>query len=145
MTKQPAWEDNHMCFCCGSENPAGLKLRFQPHGEAGLRSEFTPAQIYQGYKDVVHGGILGLLLDEVIVNVPWKRQGRVAVTAELVLRLHQPARVGETLVITAEPDGPSRGRLIPMRGEIRLADGTLVASAHAKCMQVPGTPAEPPI
>ena len=64
------WEDDHMCFACGSENPAGLHLTFSAHGEKGLRSEFTPQKIYQGYRDIVHGGFIGLLLDEIMVNVP---------------------------------------------------------------------------
>jgi acyl-coenzyme A thioesterase PaaI-like protein len=122
-----------------------LHLEFAPYGEKGLQSEYTPAQVYQGYKDVVHGGILGLLLDEVIVNLPWKRQRIVAVTAELTLRLHRPARIGQKLRITAVPDGEPRGRLIPIQGEIRLADGTLVASAKAKCIKVPGIPPDEPI
>ena len=63
------WEDDHMCFACGSHNPHGLHLVFTPHGAHGLRSEYTPTKTYQGYRDRVHGGFLGLLLDEVMAGL----------------------------------------------------------------------------
>jgi uncharacterized protein (TIGR00369 family) len=138
---ETAWQDDHMCFACGSQNPIGLHLEFTPDGEHGLRSEFTPGKMYQGYANVVHGGFLALLLDEVMVNLPWRREGRPVVSAEFTVRLHRPAPVGERLIIRAEPDGEPRRRLIPVKGEIRLADGTLIASARATCMKV-GSAAE---
>ncbi|GAG82024.1 unnamed protein product, partial [marine sediment metagenome] len=27
---------------------------------------------HQGFKDIVHGGLIGLILDEIMVNLPWK-------------------------------------------------------------------------
>ncbi len=131
------WEDNHRCFACGPKNPLGLHLTFAPWGEGGLQSECTPRPEFQGYQDIVHGGFIGLLLDEVMVNVPWQREKRPVVSAEVTFRLHQPARIGEPLIITAEPDGEPRKHLIPIKGEVRLKkDGTLIASGWAKCVQV---------
>jgi acyl-coenzyme A thioesterase PaaI-like protein len=125
-----------MCFACGDRNPAGLHLTFAPFGEQGLRSEYTPGKIYQGFQDVVHGGFIGLLLDEVMVNLPWRREQRPVVSAEFTVRLHRPAPVGQTLVITALPDGEPQRNLVPVKGEVRLRDGTLIASARAKCIRV---------
>jgi len=130
------WEDDQMCFACGAQNPRGLHLVFTPHGEDGLRAEYTAGKEYQGYRDVVHGGFLGLLLDEVMVNLPWKREGRPVVSAEFTVRLLKPAPVGQKLVITAEPDGEPRRNLIPVKGEVRLTDGTLLATAKATCVRV---------
>lgn len=126
-----------MCFACGTENPAGLHLTFAPFGVEGLQSEYTPGKIYQGYQDVVHGGFIGLLLDEVMVNLPWRREKRPVVSAEITVRLHRPAPVGETLVITAVPDGEPRRNLIPVKGEVRLKkDQTLIATGWAKCIRI---------
>ncbi len=134
-----SWEDDHMCFACGSKNPRGLHLEFAFHGERGLRTEYTPGKEYQGYCDVVHGGFLGLLLDEVMVNLPWKREGRPVVSARYAVRLVRPAPVGERLILTAEPDGEPRHDLIPVKGEARLGDGTLIATATAVCVRVRGS------
>ncbi len=133
----PIWEDDHMCFACGARNPAGLHLQFSPWGENGLQCEFTPGKIYQGYKDVVHGGIVGLLLDEVMVNLPWKKYQQPVVSAEIRIRLHRPAPVGETLICRAELDGEAQGRLIPVRAQALNRQGRLLASAWAKCLRIP--------
>lgn len=125
-----------MCFACGADNPAGLHLKFSPYGDAGLQSEFTPGKIYQGYKDVVHGGFIGLLLDEVMVNLPWKRLQQPVVSAEIRIRLHRPAPVDKSLVLTAVFDGDPNRQIIAVKGEARLQDGTLIATAWAKCMKV---------
>jgi acyl-coenzyme A thioesterase PaaI-like protein len=130
------WYDNQMCFACGSKNTHGLHLLFHSLGEDGLQSEFTPGQNYQGFADIVHGGIIGLLLDEVMVNLFYLRKKEVVVTAELCLRLHSPARVGNTLIISAYPEGKNKGRLVRARGEAKLKDGTLIATASAKCMKI---------
>lgn len=130
------WKDNQMCFACGVKNPAGLHLRFEPLGEDGLQSAYTPGQQYQGFAGIVHGGFLSLLLDEVMVNLPWRRRREVVVTAEMKVRLHRPAPVGEPLVIQAFPDGDTQTRLVLLRGEIRDREGNLIASGQAKCVRI---------
>jgi acyl-coenzyme A thioesterase PaaI-like protein len=131
------WEDDRMCFACGEKNPRGLHLQFSPLPPDGLTSEFTPDKTYQGYRNVVHGGFIGLLLDEVMVNLPWQREKSPVVSAEVTFRLLRPAPVGETLIISAFFDGEPQRRLIPVRGEVRLKkDGTLIASGRAKCVKV---------
>ncbi|MFC1962064.1 PaaI family thioesterase, partial [Chloroflexota bacterium] len=52
-----------LCFGCGQNNPIGLKLKFKKDGD-GVRTEFTPGESYQGWPGMVHGGIIGCLLDE---------------------------------------------------------------------------------
>lgn len=130
-----------MCFACGSKNPVGLHLRFEPVGADGLQTEYTPGRQYQGFQDIVHGGFLSLLLDEVMVNLPWQRWHEVVVTAELKVRLLRPARVDRPLVVRAFPDGESHSRLVFLKGEIRDRDGVLLATGRAKCVRVPGAPA----
>ncbi|MCK5243185.1 hypothetical protein KAR34_12115 [bacterium] len=43
---------------------------------------------------------------------------------------------GQKLIITAFPAGSVRGRLVFLKGEVRLADGSLIASAKAKCLKI---------
>lgn len=136
MTQAVEWKDNQRCFACGPDNPVGLHLRFEPVGTDGLQCEYTPSRHYQGFADIVHGGFLGLLLDEVMVNLPWQLRREVVVTAEIKVRLHRPARVGQPLLIRAYPDGDNQTRLVRLRGEIRDRGGTLIASGWAKCVRM---------
>ncbi len=125
-----------MCFACGERNPIGLHLTFARLDDKNIRSEFTARKEFQGYKDVVHGGIIGLLLDEVIANVPIVLWNQPVVTAKFEMRLHHPAPVEQKLIITAGLDASRQGRLFAISGRVRLENGRLLATARAKCMKV---------
>jgi acyl-coenzyme A thioesterase PaaI-like protein len=56
----------HSCFVCGESNPAGLNLRFETDGRV-VRARFTPRVEHVGFKQVVHGGIIATVLDEIMV------------------------------------------------------------------------------
>lgn len=91
------YDNDQMCFVCGKRNGDGLQLDFELVGEGGIRTEFTPAKRYQGWKDIVHGGIIATILDEVMVNAAYLRK-IVAVSAKLEIKLRRPAAVGERLI-----------------------------------------------
>ncbi|MBI4187105.1 MAG: PaaI family thioesterase [Chloroflexi bacterium] len=117
------------CFGCGSNNPIGLKLRFHWDGKAA-RTEFTAAELYQGWPDIVHGGIITCILDEAMSHAALF-EGMNCVTAEMQVKLKRPARINERLIGTASVTKKNR-RLVEARASIHLADGTLVAEATAK-------------
>ena len=131
-------EDNDNCFACGKENPIGLRLDIQTIEEDLLvRTEYTPPAHFQGWADVIHGGILSTLLDEVITYVAIAHFGGPAVTAQLDIRFKQPAPVGSKLLVTGRPINRSR-RLVQAVAQIKLEDGTVVAEATGKCLKAEG-------
>jgi acyl-coenzyme A thioesterase PaaI-like protein len=121
--------DEGYCFGCGRNNPIGLKLVFTRDGKT-VRTEFTPDWTYQGWPGLLHGGILGTLLDEAMSNAAYAT-GRTCLTASITIRLRQPVGVGVPLVITARVTR-HRKRLIETTGEICLKDGTVIAESTAK-------------
>lgn len=125
--------DDRHCFVCGEKNPEGLKLKFELSNDI-LITKFKPTKKYQGYEDIVHGGIIGLILDEMIVNLPWKL-GMQVVTAEYTVRLKKPVRVGEELEFMSKIL-EEKGRLIIVEAQAKKLDGTVVAIASGKCMKV---------
>ena len=136
-------EDNNNCFACGKKNPIGLRLnirtvKVEPPGEDGddwlVRTECTPPPHFQGWAEVVHGGIISTLLDEVITYVAIAHFGGPAVTAQLDIRFKQPAPVGSKLLVTGRPINCSR-RLVQAIARIQLEDGTVVAEATGKCLR----------
>lgn len=133
MTK-PVLEDNRNCFVCGEKNPLGFRLKFD-HPEKGLlRARVTFKPEHQGYKDIVHGGLVATILDEMMVNLAWLEK-MPAVTAELTTRILQPVPVGETLSFEGrlEKDG---GRVLYMKASARNAAGTVLAEASASCIRI---------
>ncbi|HEY6572623.1 MAG TPA: PaaI family thioesterase, partial [Candidatus Eisenbacteria bacterium] len=84
-------DDDAYCFCCGRENPIGLKLEFEETPEGRMRTLWTPRKEHQGFKDIVHGGLVGTVLDEVMVRLLYLR-GIHAVTAGMETKLLKPVR-----------------------------------------------------
>jgi len=126
-------EDDQMCFACGSKNPIGLKLKFTLEEDNVLRTQFTPQKVHQGYKDIVHGGIIALILDEVMVNLLWK-SGRPAISAEIEVKLSQSVKPGETVYFEARISKDGK-KVIYTQAKAMKQDQTLVASATAKCVE----------
>ena len=72
--------DDNYCFVCGKKNPIGLKLDFSFDGKT-IKTDFIPQKEHQGYFNIVHGGIISTLLDEVMVKLAIE-MGMPSVTAQ---------------------------------------------------------------
>jgi uncharacterized protein (TIGR00369 family) len=121
-------KDFDMCFACGQKNPIGLKLKFNREGK-GVRAEFTPGKLHQGWSGVVHGGIIGCILDEAM-SYAALYAGVNSLTARMQTRFKRPLQTDEPLVITARVTRQTR-KLIEAEAEMHLADGTPVADSTA--------------
>ena len=120
---------DHNCFACGDTNPIGMQLHIEL-GEGTARTTWTPSHDFVGWEDKVHGGLLATLLDEVMAWAP-SSYDSWAVTAEMKIRYRSPANPGETLSAEAWVD-QRRRRIYHVRGEVRGADGRLVAEAEGR-------------
>ena len=119
-------KDLDMCFVCGKNNPIGLKLAFRREGEV-VRTKFTPSKLYQGWGDIVHGGIINCMLDEAL-SYATILKGIFCLTAKMESRLRQPAKIGEPLIITGSITKFTK-RLVEAEANVSLEDGTLIAEA----------------
>ena len=61
-SKQP---NSRMCFICGLENPVGLHLHIYETEPGVVESTYMAPDHFQGYPGVLHGGIVGALIDEI--------------------------------------------------------------------------------
>lgn len=122
------WRDGAVCVGCGADNPQGLHLEFAWDGDL-MTTTWTPRPEHQGWEDTVHGGMVGLVLDEVMAQSV-NRSGHLVPTAEMTVRFRRPAPVGQPLRATAtRPEGR---RLLTVRAEMRDAEGRLIAEATGK-------------
>lgn len=131
---KPILEDNHYCFVCGEKNPLGLKLQFH-HPEKGLlRSEVTFKPEHQGYRGIVHGGLVATVLDEMMVNLAWIEQ-TPAVTAELTTRILKPVPVGEPVALEGRLEKGGE-KILYMQAVARSFSGEILAQAQASCIRI---------
>lgn len=129
-------ENNNRCFACGKENPFGLQIKpvVAPDGTQ-VKIECTPPVHFQGWANIVHGGILSTLLDEAITYVGIASFDGPAVTAQLEIRFKKPALMGNKLIVTANRVKIGK-RLIEVVATIELEDGTRIAEGTGKVMKV---------
>jgi uncharacterized protein (TIGR00369 family) len=125
-------EDDQHCFACGGKNPAGLHLRFLIH-EGKVFTEFVPQKIHQGYKDIVHGGLISTILDEAMAKAALM-QGMPALTAEITVRFRNPLLTGEKAIVEAAMLRTNR-KIIEARAVIRKTDETVIAEGTAKLLR----------
>ena len=117
---------DHHCFACGSTNPIGMGLQIEL-GEGRAATTWSPGADFVGWRDRVHGGLIATVLDEVMAWAP-SSDDAWAVTSRFAVRFHSPATPGETLR-AAGWVASRRRRIYEVAGEMRAADGRLVAEA----------------
>lgn len=122
------------CIICGRDNPVGMKARFYYDGEK-VWTRVTPADHFQGFNGVLHGGLISALLDDVMWYACYTR-GLVTLTGELSVRFKKPIRTGQPITACGYVEN-QRGRLSLTRGEIRDEEGTILAEATAKFIEAP--------
>ena len=99
---------------------------------------FTPRAEHVGFKQVVHGGVLATVLDELMVWACAVQTHRFAFCAELNVRYLHPARPGDLLDGSAELVENRRGRILEAKAELRSSNGAVLVSATGKYMPVKG-------
>ena len=118
----------------------GLQLKFETDGKAAF-TKFTPREEHIGFKNVIHGGILATLLDEIMVWACVVQTRKVAYCAELTVRFQNPVRPGETLSVKGELVTNRKNKLFETRAEVCDAQGKLLAAATGKYLSVSETEA----
>jgi acyl-coenzyme A thioesterase PaaI-like protein len=124
-------EDDGNCFVCGQSNRDGLRVEFKKT-DNGVTARFSADSRYQGYRGIVHGGIIASLLDEASVKALVVR-GIKAVTADISLRYKAPLFINEDVVIHAVI-GKIRGKMYEVDAEMMKTDGEVVARSRAKLL-----------
>ncbi|MCX6566955.1 MAG: PaaI family thioesterase [Candidatus Aminicenantes bacterium] len=134
---QTEWNDDHFCFACGEHNMEGLRIKFEYPEPGRCRAVFLPERRFQGWKDILHGGIISTLLDEALAHAyggKTRGAGEAAVTAELTVKFKKPIKIGVPVYLEGRVVSVS-GRVI--EGESTLCDesGTVLASATGKLIK----------
>ncbi|MGB7912921.1 MAG: hotdog fold domain-containing protein [Desulfobaccales bacterium] len=131
------------CFVCGKNNPRGFKITVR-YSEADLAAETELAipREYQGWAQVIHGGILSTLLDELMAHAVWRFAGP-GLTLGMEVRFHQPLKPGEPIRVRGVLHTKNGSRRQAEGEIIRIADGSRIASGKSRFLLLPGNGPEP--
>ena len=118
------------CFVCGKDNPIGLNITFFKDQDK-IRAEFMPESKHQGFKGIVHGGILFSILDEIMGRTAIITKDIMTMTVEINIKYRKKALIGEKIIFTAQMT-KDLGRMIEAQAEARSEDGALLTEAKGK-------------
>lgn len=131
-----AFVDNDYCFACGSRNPLGLHLSFVRQGDC-LSTRVQPMPHWQGWENVVHGGLQATIMDDLMSNHLFKLCRIYAVTAEIRLRFRRPVPLDQELLFTSRLEASS-GKLWTLSAACTTAAApdTLLSSGTGRFMEI---------
>lgn len=91
------------CMVCGdrSENPWSLGLSFFEDADGWVTADFMPTIRHQGYDGLLHGGMIGTLLDAAMTHCLLMHGLCRPLTAELSIRYSVPIRIGRSICLKA--------------------------------------------
>jgi acyl-coenzyme A thioesterase PaaI-like protein len=121
----------HSCFVCGESNAIGFRLRFETDGRI-VQTRFCPRPEHSGFKNVMHGGLIATVLDEVMVWGCAVATRQFAYCAEMTVRFLSPVHPGEELVAVGELAANRKGRVFEAKGALRSQSGKTLAEATGK-------------
>ncbi len=134
--------DNY-CFVCGKNNPRGFKIAVRYlEEEAAAETELALPREYQGWAEVIHGGILSTLLDELMAHAVWRFAGP-GLTLSMEVRFHKPLKPGELIRVRGVLHTKEGSRRYAEGEIIRLGDGSRIASGKSRFLLLPGNGPEP--
>ncbi|WP_051327302.1 PaaI family thioesterase [Desulfatibacillum aliphaticivorans] len=85
--------EGYNCFACGSANPIGLHMHFFLEGDKVV-SDLVLGQNLAGWENLVHGGIISTLMDEIVGWTVITLKRKFFVTRSLNIRYLRPIPVG---------------------------------------------------
>jgi acyl-coenzyme A thioesterase PaaI-like protein len=123
------------CFVCGQDNPCGLRIRYQRQDSGEMTATWTPSQAWEGFRGIVHGGVVSTVLDEAMSKAV-AATGCEALTGELRVRFRRHVTSGDAFLIRGWIVKRNR-RLIETEAALTGPDGTEHAHAWARFLTLP--------
>jgi uncharacterized protein (TIGR00369 family) len=121
----------NVCFGCGGGNARGMQLTFEQEDAARtIVGRFRLGAEYQGAFGIIHGGVIAVVLDEVMGKV-CRFRGVRAVTAEMNIEYLKPVWVDADLVVKGY-EKEITGRNLHLVGEIQDASGNVLARSRGR-------------
>lgn len=118
-------KEGYNCICCCPTNPAGLHLEFWEDGD-DILTTWQPNDNYQGWVGTLHGGVIGMLMDEVAGWVVTRKLQTTGVTSRLEVKYRRPVTTQEKLITV-------RGHIAEQRRNIVTIHLTLENSQGEVC------------
>lgn len=119
--------EGYCCFGCSPDNHNGLRMDFFEDGEE-IYSEWDPVQHFQGYINVLHGGIQSTLMDEIACWAVLIKLKTGAVTAAMDIRLKRTVHTDKGKIKLRASIAEVNRRIAKVKVNLYDAEDTVCAS-----------------
>ncbi|HNY02022.1 MAG TPA: PaaI family thioesterase [Bacteroidales bacterium] len=119
--------EGYNCFGCSPSNKIGLHLHFTEEGEE-IVSHWNPGEDYQGYVNILHGGIQATLMDEIASWTVYVKAKTAGFTSRAEIRYLRPVRTDCGRVTL-------RSRLLQMRRNLADIEVKLFDDGEQLCAE----------
>src|SRR5687768_10377077 len=120
------------CIVCGPDNPLGLKMSLSVDPATGIvHVNFAPEDRHIGFQGIVHGGVIGTIIDEAMVWAATWNGKRFCVCGEFTVRFRRAAQIGEPLHLEARVEF-ARPKFVQTMATLRTPAGSVVATGEGK-------------
>lgn len=123
--------EGHYCFACGTANPIGLDLHFYRSGDR-ICTDITLGRYHVGWQNMVHGGIISTLLDEVMSWTIIYNKRVFFVTRKMEIKYIRPVPINVLLTVKGSINGGMRKPFIGAKAEIYDEQGSVLSRGSAR-------------
>ena len=122
--------DNHNCFGCSPINPSGLQMKFYTD-DSRVFSQLTVPPHLCGWNQLVHGGVLSTILDEIMSWAAIYLLKRITLTRSMTVEFLKPVYINNRL--------KAEGRLLELKGRHEaVMEGILTNDEETVCARSTG-------
>jgi uncharacterized protein (TIGR00369 family) len=139
MSQLPAMEnlkklpnrESHNCFGCGRSNTSGLRMEFYTDGAAVFSWLEIPGHLC-GWNDIVHGGVVSTVMDEIMTWASMSLLRRYILTRSITVDFLKPVYIGRKI----RAEGRVREKISEREA---VMEGALYDEAGNLCARATGT------
>jgi len=126
----------HGCFGCGRDNPIGVALQMRWDGEK-VSAFFSPRIEFAGFEEVIHGGIVCTLLDEVMWWAIAAKDRKCTVTADMKVQFRHPVTTQGTYTIEGWVTKQVKSKVYTAAARVLAENGKTCAQSEARFVVLP--------
>lgn len=120
--------EGYYCFGCAAANESGLRCEFYEEGEY-VTCRWMPRPEFQGFFNVLHGGIQATLMDEIACWTVFAKVQSAGVTVDMRVKYRATVYTNRGELLLRSRITEQNSRLVTMHVELFNADGTLGSEA----------------
>jgi uncharacterized protein (TIGR00369 family) len=116
------------CFGCAPHNEYGLRMEFVDEGEY-VTCKWEPGNHFQGYFNVLHGGVIAALLDEIASWAVMSKIKTSGVTSRMDIHYLKPVFLKDGPIMIRAKLKQFRHKIAIIETELFIASGETAARA----------------